>query len=134
MKATVAATPLKSEFSFPEGAEVVRVVYSLGRLTIYVATQTDTQEFAVNFPGVEAFRVMDERDLMEYWPECSTPNGWIFQIHEGGWLSQESERPGSLIVHMNRGLKEYLVTGPNECVSILSTCTPEFTMTPDGNK
>lgn len=110
------AIGIASDIAFPKGSEIVRIEYELGCLTIYVRTARDDAEAVVSFADVEAFRVMDERDLNEYWPTCSTPNGWLFEVQAGGWLTQELERPGSLIGPLNRGLHEYLITGEDDWV------------------
>jgi hypothetical protein len=36
-----------------------------------------------DFPEIVGFRVLDERDLMEFWPECSSPHGKLFEILAG---------------------------------------------------
>lgn len=81
----------------------------------------------VSFDDTTGFRVLDERDLMEYWPVCSTPNGWLFDIKEGGWLDQERLRIGNNMLSIYPDVKEYLITGINECVSVFSTVNPELT-------
>jgi hypothetical protein len=79
----------------------------------------------VSFENPLGFRVVEERDLMEYWPVCSTPAGWLFRIHSGGWLEERTRR-GSLMLDMYPDVKEYLITGINDCVSVLSTEMPSL--------
>lgn len=86
----VSARPIHSSFSFPRGSEVVHLDYKLGLLSIHVEGSEATEPVIVEFIDTIGFRVLDERDLMEYWPECSTPEGWLFEITAGGWLSQEA--------------------------------------------
>ena len=121
---SVTALALLNSSLFPRGSEVVRVEYALGKLLVYVRGISDTPSVVVEFEDVIAFRVLNERDLMEFWPECSTPNGWIFQITAGGWLSQEASRPSSLIAAMNPNASEYLVTGEDDCVSVICQNEP----------
>jgi hypothetical protein len=80
----------------------------------------------VTFENPIGFRAVDERDLLEYWPECSTPAGWLFQILSGGWLDQERKRPGSLI-ETHSDAKEYLIAGMHDCVSVFSNEPPTLT-------
>lgn len=105
--------------------EVVSVEYGAGRLCVRLSEIGGESAIEVRFAAVEAYRVMDERDLSEFWPECSSHNGWLFEVLGNGWLSQELCRPGSLVTHMNRGLREFLVAGVNDCVSVLSVVAPE---------
>jgi len=50
---------------------------------------------------------------------CSRPNGWLFEIYDGGWLAEQTARPGVLLA-MNPGVREFLVTGDDDCVSVLA--------------
>ena len=122
-KVKAALLPFSSNWSFPRGADVVRVEYALGALKILLRGPENA--VVVDFENTIGFRVLDERDMMEYWPVCSTPNGWLFEIDTGGWLSQERERHGSCIGAMYPEAKEYLVTGEDDCVSVLSTQAPK---------
>jgi hypothetical protein len=61
---------------------------------------------------------------MEYWPVCSSQNGWLFEIFSGGWLSQEKDRPGSFVADMNPMAQEYFISGVDDCVSIISSVNP----------
>ncbi len=119
------ARPVETGISFSEGSEIVRIEYELGNLQAIVRDINLDLEFVIHFPDVIGFRVLDERDLMEFWPDCSTPNGWLFEIHSGGWLSQEANRPGSCLVPMNPAAKEYLVNGVDDCLSVICHTSPE---------
>ena len=120
----VVARPIGTEFRFVEGSDVVRLEYTPGRLVIHVRAAKKAPTAIVEFETILGFRVLNERDLTEYWPACSTPNGWFFEVQSGGWLSQERERDGSCIAAMNPEAKEYLVTGDDDCVSVLSRGAP----------
>jgi hypothetical protein len=120
----VIARSVATECRFLEGSDVVRLEYTPRRLIIHVQAAKNTPTAIVEFENILGFRVLDERDLMEYWPVCSTPNGWLFEVQSGGWLSQERERDGSCIAAMNPEAKEYLVTGDDDCVSVLSRDAP----------
>ena len=105
--------------------EVLAIEARLGTLRIEVCELGGSRRLEVRFAATEAFRVMHERDLGDYWPTCSTPNGWIFEVTAGGWLSQEFERPDSLVAKIHSELQEFLIAGVEDCVSILSLAAPE---------
>ena len=103
----------------PGETEVVGVEWEPRRLRIHVRGTDREERLLVTFENVIAFRVVDERDLLNFWPVCSTSAGWVFAILDGGWLSEESARSGSNISAFFREAREYLVTGLNECVSVI---------------
>ena len=35
------------------------------------------------------FRVLDERDLCEFWDDYHEGNGWLYEVEQGGWLELE---------------------------------------------
>lgn len=59
--------------------------YNNGHVAIEVVGGDGANEERVHvrFDSVEALRVMDERDLLEYWPACSGSD-WLFEVHSGG--------------------------------------------------
>src|SRR5262245_40647020 len=106
--------------------ELARIVYDAGSLSIS-AFVAGAPVATVRFESVKGFRVLDEGDLLEFWPTCSWPNGgWLWVVHEGGWFDFESTRPGFLYMKY-KGASEYLVTGENECVSVISYDCPVVT-------
>src|SRR5206468_1984817 len=46
----------------------------------------------VVFRRPAGFRVLDERDLCEFWDNYHTGNGWLYEVEEGGWRELESVR------------------------------------------
>jgi hypothetical protein len=80
--------------------------------------------FDVVFEDVWGYRVLDERDLGEYWPTCSSQNGRLFEVEFGGWLAQEKSRPGFLSADVISKLKEFFVAGIDDCVSVLCSAEP----------
>ncbi|MGO9713652.1 MAG: hypothetical protein ACLQBL_32660 [Polyangiaceae bacterium] len=105
---------------------MVRVSYEPGSLAVHVAGAPGTQVLVVAFDRVKAFRVTDEGNQMAFWPTCSRPNGWLFEVHQGGWLAEELAHPGVLV--MNTGLREFLVTGDDDCVNVLALVPPTVTV------
>jgi len=120
----VTAKLFTSDVAFYEDWEVIRVSYEFGRLEIRVNSSYDDRRAIVLFSDAQSFRVLNERDLNEYWPIFSSPNGWLFEISEGGWLSQEQEREESLTWQIIPDLREFLITGSHDCVSVLSCDAP----------
>ena len=79
----------------------------------------------VSFNDPIGFRILDEGDLLEFWPACASPHGsGLFEIHDGGWLHQESMRKGFLSATVWPALREFLVTGADDCASVLSVNDP----------
>jgi len=93
---------------------------------IDLQSQSTGRLWRVRFLGAEGHRVLDEGDLLEFWPECSTPNGSIFRILSGGWFEQECQRQGFLKRDTQPGMPEYFITGENACISIISHTPPEL--------
>lgn len=60
---------------------------------------------------------------LEFW--SSLPSGWPFQITEGGWHRFEAKRRGCTS-QFNSYAKEYLFTGCDDCVNVISTDAPKF--------
>lgn len=69
------------------------------------------------------FRVLDELDLTEFWTQCSLVDGWFFEVMDGGWKTLELSRP-HFLSGRNEWVREYLVIGLNECVSVLTKESP----------
>ena len=62
--------------------------YDKEGLNIAIQASGSSLRIVVKRPA--GFRVLDERDLCEFWAEYRTSNGWLYEVHEGGW--QELER------------------------------------------
>ncbi len=86
----------------------------------------DKKELAqVVFDKVHGFRVLDEIDLCEFWNEYSEPNGWLYEVIQGGWKDLESSRKRFVSLSMEPNLKEYLLVD-DICVSVFTTCEPKL--------
>jgi hypothetical protein len=79
------------------------------------------------FRDVIGFRVLDERDLGEFWNTYSEPNGWLWEVQSGGWLDLEETHPGrTFISHdMISDMREFFVVD-DKCVSVLCRIAPEL--------
>src|SRR4051812_11056363 len=76
------------------------------------------EEFAfarVLFRQPAGFRVLDERDLCEFWNEYSELNGWLFEVEQGGWSELESHRPLFNSPEVSPGLREWLIVD-DKCI------------------
>jgi hypothetical protein len=77
------------------------------------------------FRDVIGFRVLDERDLLEFWPEFSEAAGWLWRVEAGGWLDLERTRATFDTPRFYKDALEHLIVD-DKCVSILSQHPPEF--------
>lgn len=93
-----------------------------------LCVQVSSQSWDANlkFESFYGFRVLDELDLTEFWTQCTLVDGWLFEVRSGGWKDLELQRP-TFISGQNEWVKEYLIVGLNECVSVLSKEHPSIT-------
>ena len=103
--------------------EIGRIDYDLwtARVTLHFM---DAPPAYLVFRDLSGIRVLREGDLIEYW-SSSKPQGWLWEIESGGWKTLESQRPGFISGH-NPEIREYLVCGLVDCLSVLSSSEPEF--------
>ena len=107
-----------------DAPEVVGIQFDLWVLRVVLRFSGVKAPTYVDFEGVSGIRVLDEGDLLEFWaPEVRQP-GWLWQVVSGGWLNLESTRAGFLRQGVP-GMKEYLVSGTNDCVSVFSGVEPK---------
>jgi hypothetical protein len=97
------------------------VNYDLDYLKVVVIADSNLR-IEVCFHQPIGFRCLDEGDLLEFWESEQITSNWLLQIHESGWLAQESNRHGFLSKYTE--LSEYLIKGCNECLNVLSTDKP----------
>jgi hypothetical protein len=94
--------------------------------TLSIEIQAEGFAFArVLFRRPAGFRVLDERDLSEFWNTYSEPNGWLYEVEVGGWLALESQRQMVNSPDFFPGLREYLLVD-NKCISVLAVQAPEI--------
>ena len=103
--------------------EVTEVSYDLWVLRVTLTFEKQEQPVYVHFEGVQGIRMLDEGDLQEFWSNGACTNGWLFEIERGGWFDLECTREG-FVSKPEIGLREYLVAGVNDCVSVLSYEAP----------
>jgi hypothetical protein len=71
------------------------------------------------------FRVLDERDLCEFWDEYGQDKGWLYEVECGGWMELEKQRALFNSPDVFDGLREYFVVD-EWCVSVLCQTPPEL--------
>src|SRR4051794_28410456 len=79
----------------------------------------------VVFEDPVGFRVLDERDLCEFWNTYSEPNGWLYEVQEGGWLELESQRELFNSPSFIPGLREYMLVD-DKCLNVLCVNPPKI--------
>ncbi len=85
----------------------------------------------ITFNANYGIRVLDELYLPEFW-HCSIQASKddhcyvVYEVIEGGWLSQQRTHSG--LDFADPDLKEYLIGGDMDCVSVLSTKEPIITL------
>jgi hypothetical protein len=94
--------------------------------TLAVEIQGEGFAFArILFRRPAGFRVLDERDLCEFWNTYSEPNGWLYEVEEGGWLELETHRPLFCSPDVHARLREFLLVD-EMCISVLAVEPPEI--------
>jgi hypothetical protein len=112
---------VNTPFASNETIEVSSVAFSSDGLAISVSSaQWDVK---VTFTQTYGFRVLDELDLTEFWSQCSLRDGWFFEVKANGWKALELSRP-TFFSGRPSWVREYLVIGRNECVSVLTKEDP----------
>jgi hypothetical protein len=123
----VVAKPFQTQITFPTAAEITRIQHQFGKLDIFLESLATDDALHIVFADAFGFRVLNERDLLNFWPVCSSPNGWIYEITSGGWLQQEMQREGfgcAEELNARNSCREYFVVRLLDCVNIISREPP----------
>jgi hypothetical protein len=104
--------------------EIERIDYDLWVLRISVRFEGLREPHYIEFDGPLGFRVLDESDLLAFWSPDDRPDGCVWEIGAGGWLDLERTRPDFGAGRPDSGLREFIVGGINECISVISTSIP----------
>jgi hypothetical protein len=99
-----------------------RINYEDGVLSVCVVSSPEAGITTIMFENVVGFRVLDEGDMLEFWPSCSCA-ALVWQIHEGGWFSFERHR-SELFGEIHKNTSEFLVASSEKCVNIISYALP----------
>ena len=118
------AKPVHIEGTPSSTPEISRIDYDLHTLRVTLHFSEISHAY-LTFKDISGFRVLREGDLIELWGSLQ-PEDWLWEISSGGWKSLESQRPGFISGHISE-IKEFLVGGEVDCLSVLCSSTPEFT-------
>ena len=111
---------------FPGLPEITNVSYDLWFLQITLWFENKKPPIYVRFDGIRGFRLLDEGDLLEFWSD-NRPVGWLWEIEKGGWFDLETFRKGFLSSRTEKNkIKEYLILGINDCLSVFAYDKPEI--------
>jgi hypothetical protein len=119
--------PKVTEFknNFPDSnPEIFNISYDLWTLKLTLGFDGNSKPIYIIFKNVIGFRVLDEGNLLEFWDKEVRTSGWLWKVESGGWFELEKLRSGFLAQHLGQSNKEYLVTGINDCVSVLADSEP----------
>ena len=127
----IEAQPLGNEYRVDgKESDIVEVLHSLSGLRIIVSTWIDSINEAlleVYFRRVQAYRYLDEGDLIAYWQteKFRIPHH-VYEIKSGGWLTGETLDPGILEVAKSFETKEWFISTTNGCMNVLAASPPEL--------
>ncbi|RZS41890.1 hypothetical protein EV673_0205 [Limnobacter thiooxidans] len=116
---------IETGLSSDRSTEIVGVNWNTEGLKVSVFSKQ--WNACVRFEWVHGFRVLDESDLTEFWQHCNLLNGWVFEVLSGGWRELENQRE-NFITGKSDKVKEFLIIGTNECISILSEQPPAISV------
>jgi hypothetical protein len=124
----LAARTVENQPYLDQEPEIINISYDLWTLRVTLNfSEIEKPVFYIDFINVVGFRLLDERNLLEFWdPQVRVP-GWIWKIDKGGWFDLEQTRNGFIEnIHENSLIKEYFVTGINECINVMTPSDPIF--------
>jgi len=118
--------PKLKEISTPiaigNNSHVISINYDLEKLIIILDIDNQNKLLEIIFEDQRGFRVLDEGDLCRYWTAGKRTES-VVEVLGNGWLEYESK--GHLeVTSSSSEYKEFLISGMNECVSILSLEAP----------
>ncbi len=94
--------------------------------TLVIEIQGESFVFVrVTFRRPVGFRVLDERDLCEFWTDYHQGNGWLYEVEQGGWLELESTRPLFNTPSFYPTVREYFLVC-DKCINVLSKDPPDL--------
>lgn len=97
-----------------------------GTTVIDLISKGSGRRARVEFLDDCGLRILDELDLASMWIGAVPgvfEKTWLFEVHAGGWFDLEATRHDFYTKHESP-IREFLVTGYRECVSILSRLEP----------
>lgn len=97
-----------------------------GATVIEVVSQRTGRRARVEFSDDAGHRVLDELNLAGIWAGADPSalrTTWLFEVRSGGWLDLETTR-ADFYNQPEIALREFLVAGYQECVSVLASSGP----------
>jgi len=94
--------------------------------SIRVLSRRTGRACIVEFAAVYGLRVLHELDLAALWTSVAPEllrSTWLFEVHGGVWVELESRRP-DFNVAKESPLREFLIVGYQECVSVMADRVP----------
>mgnify|MGYP005877502447 CR=1 FL=1 len=125
-KHSLTAESISGDLTLSKAFELVCIHQVPEQLVVTLETEEKAEQIDVVFGFVAGLRVLDESDLNEYWPTCSTLNGWIYEIYSGGWFDQEKKREGFFSGVARSDLREFFIASDSDCMNILSISKPKL--------
>lgn len=99
------------------------------RIVVHIIAKGSEEDeyLEVLFTQPRGFRFLDEGDLMPYWKsgEFSGRDNIVYEIKRGGWVMQELQTDGMLMVsHSFDADREWFIATSNGCVNVMSRTAP----------
>ncbi|MBO3270653.1 hypothetical protein [Hymenobacter defluvii] len=96
-------------------------------LIIYYHSNGDEDvDYHIVFKNPRGFKLLDEGDMINYWEVLwkmkLLPVNALFEVQSGGWLDMEDDAGGFTSKILD--CQEFLITGQDDCVSVLSFDVP----------
>lgn len=97
-----------------------------GATVIDVVSERSGRRACVEFTDDTGHRVLDELNLAGMWLGAGSSvlrTTWLFEVRSGGWLDLEATR-ADFYNQPELALREFLIAGYQECVSVLASSGP----------
>jgi hypothetical protein len=104
--------------------EINNINYDLWTLKITLYFSEISRPIYIIFKDIVGFRVLDEGNLLEFWDNEVRTSGWIWKVESGGWFELEKLRSGFLAQYHGNSHNEFLISGINDCISIIAESDP----------
>ena len=112
------------------GPDVVSLIYD-GSLRVTVADAAGVT-FQIGFPGVQAFRLSDEGDRLEFVYELSSqhkkPFALVYEVRDSSfisWLNDESNG-----IWASQPKQHYVIVTNNDIIDVIARMEPGISMGP----
>lgn len=116
---------------FKETCSITRVVHVMRSCTVHLSAYPSGRQLEIEFGGIVGLKVLDERDLSQFWRRNLDPpdgiyEGLVSQVVSGGWLQSSDIQTSFVPSGFYGDVMEYLVCGDYECVNVLCTEYPRL--------